>query len=441
MARLFILLVLLVSIARAESQLDPVQIKILTDPPGAEVILERRGALDPNDRTSVGTSGTRPLILRVPREQKTVTLHLEHWLCEPRIVTLELDPYRANLKDTYGPEKLQYRSWAHALLDKLQSWVTALLALVLVAVGLYVRQWRQADRMRRQAALDSARAGEILNLIVPAAGDPMVGARLDVYRLTEKLGQGGMARVYKGQPEGGSEHEAVAIKILDAELATEEQFVRRFNREKDVYADLNHPNIVRVLGFGTFQEHYYLVMELIRGTTLRKHITGQGIPPDKVLRYLRPVFQAVAYAHSRGIVHRDLKPENIMVTDGGRIKVMDFGMAAGQAYSAVTVTGSLLGTPVYMAPEQAQGQLDPRSDQYALGIMVYEMLTGKPPFLDDNPVNIVLKHLGEEPPSLAEIRPEFEGVAPVVQRMLAKSPDDRYPDVEQALAALEQVLR
>lgn len=435
------LLVLLNCLVRADPPPDRVQLKILTDPPGAQVIPIRNGSLRPDQRVSVGFTNGPPLIIPVPHQQSSVTLRLEHPLCQPRQVTIELQPYRANLADTYpegAPLPLEYRSWAHALVGHVRPWLAVLLAVVLLALAVYVRHWRAATLMRRQADLDTSRAAEILDRVVPTAGDAMIGALLDGYRLTERLGQGGMARVYRGDPDEGGE--PVAIKILDAELAADEQFVRRFNREKNVYADLSHPNIVRVLGCGSFREHYYLMMELVRGTTLRSRIREGGLPPLKVLELVRPVFRAVAYAHGRGIVHRDLKPENIMVSPQGKVTVMDFGMAGGQGYSAVTQTGSLLGTPAYMAPEQARGQLDPSSDQYALGIMVFEMLSGAPPFMDDNPVNIVFKHLCEEAPPLAQLRPELARVSPVVARMLAKEPGDRFPDLEQALTALERTL-
>jgi serine/threonine-protein kinase len=336
---------------------------------------------------------------------------------------------------------LTYRSPFHAILvHLLQPWLVLVLALGTVAGAVYVRQWRATQALRRQALADSARAAEVLDLVVPTSGDPMIGALLDGFRLTERLGQGGLARVYKAYPDGTlEEDQAVAIKVLDADMAQDENFVRRFNREKAVYLALNHPHIVQVLGFGNYHEHYYLVMELIRGSTLRDHIKPDGMEPARVLWLMRPVFQALHYAHTQGIVHRDLKPENIMVTIEGQVKLMDFGLAGGRDYSQVTATGSILGTPAYIAPEQVRGELDPQSDQYALGVTLFELLTGQPPFSSDNPVNIVFMHLSEEPPKLSDLRPELAKVAPVVARMLSKSPRDRYPTTQDALTAFEEV--
>lgn len=429
---------LLIGLALAQPPQERVQLTILTDPPGARIVPEYHGQVAGATPASVGVSNGPPVALRVSPSQSSLTVSLEHPLCLPRRVTIPLQPYRAYLADTY-PEKgmvaLQYRSTWHALVGHIRPWMVPVLAVLAAVLLLTWRKWRAAQSMQRRAELDTELAREVLERIVPAAGDTMVGALLDGYRLSEKLGEGGMARVYRADADHGGE--SVAIKVLDHSLASDTQFVRRFNREKDVYADLSHPNIVRVLGFGTFQEHHYLMMELVRGVPLRDHVKAQGMTPREMLGYLRPVFEAVHYAHGRGIVHRDLKPENIMVTDGGKVKVMDFGLAGGEGYSQVTRTGSLLGTPAYMAPEQAKGQLNVQSDQYALGILVFELLTGSPPFMDENAVNIVFKHLMEEAPRLADLRPDLARISPVVERMLTKEPDGRYANVKEALTALE----
>lgn len=421
---------------------DRVQLRILTSPPGAQIFPEYHGRLAEAKRSAVGLSNGPPVALRVTPTQSSLTVTLEHPLCLPRRVTIPLQPYRAYLADTYpeqGTVELVYRSWWHALVGHVRDWMVPILIVASALLLITWRKWKSAEAMQRRAELDTELAREVLDRIVPAAGDTMVGALLDGYRLSEKLGEGGMARVYRADADQGGD--SIAIKILDHSLAEDTQFVRRFNREKDVYADLTHPNIVRVLGFGTFQEHHYLMMELVEGVPLRDHVRPEGMSLREALGFLRPVFEAVQYAHGRGIVHRDLKPENIMVTRQGKVKVMDFGLAGGEGYSQVTQTGSLLGTPAYMAPEQARGQLDPHSDQYALGVMVYELLTGAPPFMDENAVNIVFKHLMEPAPRLADQRPDLAAVSLVVERMLAKEPDQRYASVQEALTALEATLR
>ena len=250
-----------------------------------------------------------------------------------------------------------------------------------------------------------------------------------------------MAKVYRAVPEDSMDvTQAVAIKVMNQELARDPELVRRFEREKRIYEALHHPNIVKVLSSGVFQQQFYLAMELVRGSTLRDYVLPGGLAPKKVLQLLTPVFEAVGYANTRGIVHRDLKPENIMITDQGQIKVMDFGLARGSNFSQVTATGSVLGTPGYMAPEQIEGELDIHSDQYALGVMLYEMLTGELPFYDDNPVTIIISHLTKPVPSLAAKKPELARVAPVVERMLAKKPLERYRDLEHALTSLRYVV-
>ncbi|CAN0415667.1 unnamed protein product [Phaeothamnion confervicola] len=221
-------------------------------------------------------------------------------------------------------------------------------------------------------------------------------------------------------------------------MTKQPDFVQRYQREIRVYEQLLHPNIVRLLDHGEVDRHYYIVMELIRGTTLRERITPGGMKLKETLELVGPILSAVHFANSKGIVHRDLKPENVMVTDRDVIKVMDFGLAKGKEYSTVTATGSLLGTPVYMAPEQIQGSpLGNASDQYAIGVMLFEMLAGQLPFDDENPVAILMKHISEPPPSLAKMRPDLVKVAPVVEKMLAKKPEERYADLEQARAALQ----
>jgi len=250
-----------------------------------------------------------------------------------------------------------------------------------------------------------------------------------------------MARVYRAVPEQSlDENQAVAIKIMSSEIGKDPELRQRFEREKRVYESLHHPHIVKVIASGVFQNQLYLVMELVRGSTLRAYVFPEGMPTKKVVELLAPVFEAVNFANKKGIVHRDLKPENIMITDRGQIKVMDFGLARSSHFSRVTATGSVLGTPGYMAPEQIEGELHVNSDQYSLGIMIYEMLTGQLPFFDENPVTIIMGHLVKPVPPLAEKKPELAKVAPVVERMLAKKPEERYRDLEHALTSLRYVM-
>lgn len=277
--------------------------------------------------------------------------------------------------------------------------------------------------------------------MVSSSSDPYVGRVLEGYRILQLLGLGGMARVYRAVPRDSlDESQAVAMKVLNQQAAADADLRARFEREMRVYNELIHPNIVRVLESGLYDGQMYLVMEMVQGSTLRAYVFEGGISPKKMLDLMAPVLQAVHFAHKKGIVHRDLKPENIMMTDKNVIKVMDFGLARSSQFSKLTATGSILGTPAYMSPEQIEGKLHPATDQYALGVMIYELLTGKLPFYDENPVTLILEHLSKAVPPLAEKRPDLAKVAPVVERMLAKAPLDRFADLEHALKALRFVV-
>ncbi len=426
--RLFCAVLLLTAVAWGD-----VGVFIRTDPPGARVIPVRRGALANTASPAVGLTNGERLVLSVPDGQSSITLTLEHDLCQPKTVTIDLQPIQSGLTDSYpatGSIELTFKSPFHAALNFLKRYGILLVLAVLPVVYLVLR----SRKRERDVAIREQQARTVTELVVgDASKDELLGSLFDGYRLVQKLGQGGMATVYKAFPEERlkDEREAVALKILAPDLTEDPSFVGRFNREKDVYGLLVHRNIVRIYGYGEFKGRYYLVMELVNGSTLRP-VQAKG----RILELVKPIFQAVHFAHQKGIVHRDLKPENVMVTDEGQVKVMDFGMARASYNNTVTATGAVLGTPVYMAPEQIQGILDPRSDQYALGIMLYEMFAGHPPFVDENPVTTLVKHLQEEPAPL-DVGPPGE----VVLKMLAKSPQERYPDLLAALEALEASLR
>lgn len=315
----------------------------------------------------------------------------------------------------------------------------ALLAmLALPAVGAYRRR-----SQGREELCQRARRLEELQVTGNEA-DPRLLQKVGRYRLIKRLGTGGMAVVYRALPdESLDESGAVAIKLIRAEEAQSVEFRKRFAREVEVCSKLVHPNIVSVLDSGDHEGCLYLVMEVIPGDTLRKRLTPGGLPLKEAAKLLEAIFAAVHHAHTRGVVHRDLKPDNIMVTGAGRVVVMDFGLARRHDFSTVTATGSILGTPAYMAPEQIQGgSVEPSIDQYALGTMVYEMLTGRIPFDIQDPVQLILKHLTEQPQPPGKHRRGLPaGVDDVVLRMLEKDPRERFADVESAGRALLSLLR
>jgi beta-lactam-binding protein with PASTA domain/tRNA A-37 threonylcarbamoyl transferase component Bud32 len=235
----------------------------------------------------------------------------------------------------------------------------------------------------------------------------------------------------------------VAVKILATQFAADPSFVQRFRREAQMAAKLNHPKVVGVNDTGSEEETHYIVMEYVEGRTLEEFLsTGRRLSPIKSVELVESVCRALTYAHRQGIVHRDIKPGNIMVTREGEVKVMDFGIAR-LTTSAETIaqTAAVLGTAAYLSPEQAQGKVvDARTDIYSTGCVLYECLTGRPPFTGDSPVAVAYKHVQETPelPSLAnsEVTASLDAVT---MRAMAKNPDNRYQTAEEFRADLERL--
>lgn len=314
------------------------------------------------------------------------------------------------------------------------------LGLTLAGVGLLTNQLQKG---RQLAAKDKKLQALVANADVR---DPFIMSVLGGYRLVQRLGHGGMAIVYKGVPADTLDEEAaVAIKLIKPEEMNAE-FEKRFEREIRVSMKLDHPNVVRVVTWGQQEGLHFLVMELINGQPLSELVGNTGMPLSEVMKYAPAIFDALAYAHKLEIVHRDLKPDNVMVTQKGLVKLMDFGLARNREVKTVTVTGSVMGTPQYMAPEQIMAGprtdgLDDRSDQYALGCMLFEMLCGQRPFDHDEPMKIIMMHLTADPPDLATYRADVpEAVEAVIKRMLCKSPDDRYSSMQEAAYAFEKAV-
>ncbi len=268
------------------------------------------------------------------------------------------------------------------------------------------------------------------------------GQTLGKYRILEPLGRGGMAQVYRAYHPQLDRY--VAIKILRADLIEEPEFQARFRREARSVAALRHSHIVRVYDFDAQDDYYYMVMELLEGDSLkarlnRQRALGEGLPVNVMTRILVDVLDGLAYAHGEGIIHRDIKPSNILLTRRGEAVITDFGIAQIVGGTSYTVSGTLMGTPHYMSPEQGMGEkVDHRSDLYSLGVVVYEMLTGHPPFEADTPLAILMKHLHDPLPLPrqpdAPIPAPFE---PVLLKALAKPPEDRYQTASEMSAALQ----
>lgn len=247
------------------------------------------------------------------------------------------------------------------------------------------------------------------------------------YELMEKIGEGGMAVVYKARCTFLDRW--VAIKILRDQYANNPEFVDRFQREARAAARLAHPNIVSIYDVGEDQGRHFIVMEYVQGENLKDYLSRRGpLTPQTVAEMGQQVAAALAHAHCRGIIHRDIKPHNLLVSPEGQVKVTDFGIARAAAASSLTETGVVLGSVHYFSPEQAQGgAVDARSDTYALGVVLYELLTGVPPFTGDSPIAIALSHLDSEPPAVAELCPYVpEDLEQAIMKAMAKDPAHRY---------------
>jgi beta-lactam-binding protein with PASTA domain/tRNA A-37 threonylcarbamoyl transferase component Bud32 len=272
-----------------------------------------------------------------------------------------------------------------------------------------------------------------------AVTDTLINTLFDGrYRILRKLGAGGMANVYLAEDEELGRR--VAIKILNDRYANDELFIERFRREAKSAAGLSHPNIVSIYDRGQAEGTYYIAMEVIEGRSLKELILTRGpLPIAQAIAYTLEILDALRFAHRHGIIHRDVKPHNILI-GGERLKVTDFGIARAGA-SQMTEAGSIMGTAQYLSPEQARGApVTASSDLYSVGIVLYEMLTGKVPFSGDSAIEIAMKHLNELPKPPSKIRPEIpRQLDHVVLRALAKAPEERYQTAEEFADDLHRV--
>jgi beta-lactam-binding protein with PASTA domain/tRNA A-37 threonylcarbamoyl transferase component Bud32 len=270
------------------------------------------------------------------------------------------------------------------------------------------------------------------------AADAVIDGR---YRIVGHVGSGGMADVYRaddthlGRP--------VALKLLYRRFAQDTEFVERFRREASSAAALQHPNVVSVYDRGEFDGTYYIAMEFCEGSSLKELIAREApMDPARAIALTKKILLAARFAHRRGVIHRDLKPHNVIISSDQsgdeEVKVADFGIARAGA-SEITEVGAIMGTAQYLSPEQAQGHaVNEASDLYSIGVVLFEMLTGRPPFDGDSAVAIALKHVSEPPPSPREFRPEIPPqLEAVVLKSLAKSPDQRYTDADSFIRDLD----
>jgi len=283
----------------------------------------------------------------------------------------------------------------------------------------------------------------------PAAQDPLIGLTIGNYQIKSKLGEGGMGSVYLAvHPLIGKQ---VALKVLHAEFASNRDVVARFFTEAKSVNDIQHPNIVDIVDYGELHtaengEMVYFIMEFLDGESLSNIIRTQApLPPERALAICMQIADALGASHQSGVVHRDLKPDNVILIQRGRqsdfVKVLDFGIAkltGDQPGSRRTRTGIVMGTPAYMSPEQCEGRgnVDHRTDIYALGILLYEMITGRVPFTGEGYGEVLVKHLTQSPTRPSTIRAVSPYVEAVCLKALEKSPDNRYPTMEEFMKAL-----
>ncbi len=271
--------------------------------------------------------------------------------------------------------------------------------------------------------------------------DTLSGRSLGRYHLLEQLGEGGMATVF--QAFDTRLERKVAVKVIRTDFDQDPQFLSRFDREAKALARLSHPHIVHVLDAGEADGIPYVVMDYVGGGTLKQRL-GRPMEPAAAARLLAPIARALEYAHGQGIIHRDVKPANVLMTEDGQAMLSDFGIAKlldpQAAATGLTMTGVGIGTPDYMAPEQGLGQATPQTDLYALGVVFYEMVTGRRPYEGDTPIAVLLKHATDPLPRPRDLVPNLSiETEQVLLRALAKRPEDRYPHMTAFAAALEHL--
>ena len=274
--------------------------------------------------------------------------------------------------------------------------------------------------------------------------DQLIGKKLDGrYLLEELVGVGGMANVYKGVDL--KNQRVVAVKVLREEFLENPELVYRFKNESKAISILDHPGIVKVFDVSVTDKLQYIVMEYIDGITLKEYITRRGEPLTwkEVVHFTEQILDALDHAHRKGVVHRDIKPQNIMLLADGKVKIMDFGIARFSRAESQMVSNKAIGSVHYISPEQAKGDVtDAKADIYSVGIMLYEMLSGKLPFESDDAVSVAIKQISDKAVPLGQIAPDVpQALQDITARAMAKDPNRRYPSARAMLEDIEEIGR
>ena len=271
--------------------------------------------------------------------------------------------------------------------------------------------------------------------------EDLTGKQFGHYQIVAPLGEGGMAAVYKAyQP---SMERYVAVKVLPRHMSTSEEFVNRFKREAKLLAQLQHPHILPVFDYGEADGYPYIVMPFVQSGTLSELLHKRQLPLPEIRRVMTQLGEALSYAHAQGMIHRDIKPSNVLIDERGNCLLTDFGLARmAESATKITSSGAVMGTPAYMSPEQGAGSnIDHRSDIYSLGIILYEMATGRVPYTAETPVAIVFKHIQDPLPSARKLNPNLpESIELVLLKVLAKNPDGRYQNAEDFVRAIQKAI-
>lgn len=360
---------------------------------GFTVVFRREGYFDKRERISTGYFNNRSLY----PEMGSVSLAPKHW-------------------------SIPIRDFAEA-----HQW--GLGAGMLVFVGLGVG-WGLRRRERPEAQISNP------------GSDPWLGRIIGDYRLQTFIGEGGSSRVYLGLSKDNPEVQ-VAVKILRTDVNHSEEVARRFHREASLYRGLQHGHIVSLVDWGELDGHHYLITDYIPGESLAHLVYREGpLAPELALEYLQQVAEALSFAHQAGVIHRDVKPENLQLSQSGKVKLMDFGLARNAA-SSFTQSGQALGTPAYMAPEQIRAvDVDHRCDQYGLGAVGYFLLSGDRPFKDegDGTAPILFQQLNHDPKPLRSVYPRVpERLSALVTRLMQRNPDQRFEDMQSVLKEMKAI--